>query len=572
MTFFKSLFIIAVSLLFLTNGMLMAGDTVQTILDSKKLKTAYNGVLVDFLLAEGKTKLSKQQHKMALDQVVTALKERTTVTKKEQLNAALGNLVGVAMRAAGGDVVGAAGRDVEGYYAGEWSSWIDAAYKLLEAGYKEDAIRFFQYGMKTMPYPSLKARCVQGLALAKPESAYDLLMGMLKEPTNEVKAGALRQLGYLAADKNLPAEKKKAIIDTLVKYSKGLRGDEVLYAVIHAFSTCKAEEGKAVLHRLKKGLRAKEVKRDAFRCLLLDYKDDSVIPALKKKAKGGFLKDVTEQFYAGSLLIQTGDEAGFLYAEKALKYKKKKVLSTKRKGVLSTRKKGLLSSKKEAPDFQPAIVSVLADFGGAKGKEVLLKVIEKYNDRLWIKTWMALGLMQLGDTSHLVLLKARLNYITWDFTALRIAEVFAKNGDFSGIPVMAQLMKKRAGVLAGKREVNRLARLRIQIADSLAGMNHEHSVPLLIQLLYDPDIYVRSSAVMALCKMPDAKCLDGLVKAINVDYGKTRKGYSRNPGIHAHIARAAAKRFAKDPRTKTILSTASKSNFTSVRFLALAAK
>ncbi|MCP4148235.1 MAG: hypothetical protein GY757_10845, partial [bacterium] len=485
MTFLKTMLVMAVVLCVMGNGLLTAGDSVAKIIAGKKLTQAYNGVLVDFLLDEGKAKLQKKQHKMALDQLVTALKAKTTVTKKEQLNTALGNLVGTVMKVSGGDVIGSAGADVESYYAGEWASWIDAAYKLAEAGYKEDAAKFFEYGIQTMPYPSLKARCVQGLAIARPDSAFDLLMAMLKEPTNEVKSSALRFLGHLAADKNCPADKKKAIADTLVKYSKGMKGDEVLHAVIDALSVCKIEEGKAILAKLKKGMRAKEVKRAAVRCLLMDYGDKSVIKSLEKMAKGGFMKDDSDKFFGGSLLIEIGEAKGFAYAGKALKYKKK----------------GLLSTKKKGPDYQPAIVNVLVRYGGDKGKEVLSGVIGKYKDKLWIKTWMAVGLLELGDKSQMDFVKTKLDNLAWDFTALRIAEALAKHGDFAGIPVIKQLMAKRAKKLAGKAEVNRLSRLRVQIADLMQRLNHAQSVPYLIQLLGDEDQYVRSGAALALCKM-----------------------------------------------------------------------
>ena len=81
------------------------------------------------------------------------------------------------MGAAGNDIVSDAGSDVESGYANEWSDWITSAFNLIHAGYSEEAAAFFEFGIVHIPYAGLQARCVEGLALARPDQAYDFLNG-----------------------------------------------------------------------------------------------------------------------------------------------------------------------------------------------------------------------------------------------------------------------------------------------------------------------------------------------------------------------------------------------------------
>ena len=106
------------------------------------------------------------------------------------------------MGASESDVLSDAGTDVESSYASEYESWVDSAFQLVHAGYKEDAAAFFEYGLKYIPYPDIKSRCVKGLAIARPDAAYDFLMKQTAAPEEESVNSALRLLGYLASDKD----------------------------------------------------------------------------------------------------------------------------------------------------------------------------------------------------------------------------------------------------------------------------------------------------------------------------------------------------------------------------------
>ncbi|MBN1670576.1 MAG: HEAT repeat domain-containing protein [Kiritimatiellae bacterium] len=573
--------VLVVAAVFLLPGavnLAVAGDTVESLLAEKALEKAYNAVLVDYLVEEGKEKLPAEQQKAALDQLVTALKAKTHVSKDEQITTALGAAVGLSMGLAGGDVVGEAGADVAGSYASEYAAWVDAGFKLIHAGYKEDAAEFFQWGLTMIPFPQLQARCVEGLALARPGQAYDLLMNMTKEPDTDKVNTALRLLGYLALDKNLAQEKKDALIEKLIEFTKGIMHSTNYRAAIYGLDVSKDKRAVEALSRFKSGMGHDTYdKRAALRSLLLTFADKSVADILKKMTKGGMmtLSNEQDQFWAGSLLIEAGEDHGFEWAEKLLAPAKKSFLAK----AMQTKK---------GPDQRPELVRVLVRHGGDRGRALLAKVIGSYEDKDWLKTWIATGLLELGDKTHIELVKKSLSNPNWDYTAVRIAEALAKHQDYSGLAALKMLIEKEPpkqsgamkmlGALSGKAdetkaEAERLARLRVQIADALGRINHTDGVPLLITLLDDKDQYVRSAAAYALTEMTDAAALAGLAKAVSVDYGTVgKKEIPRNPGIHANVVRFAALRFAQDPGAAPVFTAAAASKYPDVRFLALAVK
>lgn len=541
----------------------------QPLLDTRALAGEYNGIVVDFLVEEGKDRLAPEQKKQALDQLVTSLKEKATVTKDEQITMSLGVLTGIGMGAARNDIVADAGADVESSYAGDWDAWIDAAFQLVHAGYKEEAANFFEFGMKCIPYPEMQARCVKGLALARPDTAFEFLMAATKNPDAEKVGPALRLLGALASDPALPKDKHDAVVEKLLEFSHGILHATTFPDAAYALDLANDPRAIPALQGLKKGMSvSSEVKRAAMRSLLLTYKDTSVLDTLKGMTRGGLLSlnNPWDNFYAGSLLIEAGDDAGFAWAQKRLAQVRKS-----------------FTASDSDPELRPDIVRVLVKHGGDRGRKVLTETVDLYRDDQWLKTWIAIGMLELGDTSKIGLVKKSLETPEWDYTAVRIAEALAKHGDLAGLPVLEQLITRRppvrsAGVqllsaLAGQQDTSkderrRLADLRIQIGNALARIDKPEAVPLLRTLLRDENIHVRSTAALALTRMTIADALDGLADAAVANYGAAN-GRSRTPETQAHVIRLAAMRFPADPRTAAILQAATSSPSPSVQFLAL---
>ncbi len=548
-----------------------AAENVASILKSKKLEKSYNPVLIDFLLEEGVGKLKKETRKTALTQLVAALRAKVKAAKDEQATVAMGNAIGLAMSMSGDKTVRSAGRDVSRSYNREWVSWVDAAFKLLRAGYKKDAIEFFTFGLSNIPDSYSQSRCVQGLAQAKPDEAFGLLMKWADEPDEVIRNPAMRNLGHLAAWKKTPKKQKEAILDKLLTTLDSMTTEGTDYAVIYALDLIKDPKAVEPLKAFTERLTAsKETKRAAIRSLLLTFKDKSVVEELQKLTKSGFMtmNDDEDNLFGGTLLIAGGEEAGYAWA----------------KEQLTPKKKSLLSLDKDKADFTPDVVTALVNKGGEKSREILAETIGNFKDDEWIKTWMATGLLILGDKSQIGFIKESLKTPNWSYTAVRITEALAKYKDYSGISALKQLAEKRPpeksgaqkllGMLAGKKDqskaqARKLANLRIQIAGTLGDLNHKDGVPILITLLSDENYYVRSSAAYALSRMKTATAVNGLAEALNVDYGNVR-GKSRNPQIHAHIIRMAALRFGKSKTSKSIVKNGLESPFTSVRFISAA--
>ena len=74
---------------------------------------------------------------------------------------------------------GAAGQGIAEGAAQVWTEWVDAAFTLQKAGYKDETAAFFQNCLETFPYEGLRARCAVGLSSTDPEKAYGILMGLL---------------------------------------------------------------------------------------------------------------------------------------------------------------------------------------------------------------------------------------------------------------------------------------------------------------------------------------------------------------------------------------------------------
>ena len=104
-------------------------------------------------------------------------------------------------------------------------------------------------------------------------------------------------------------------------------------------------------------------------------------------------------------------------------------------------KKGFakMMKSKDEVDLRPSLVRAAVRAGGDDAIRVLKSGFAAAENGSLLQTWIAVGLLELGDTSQIGLCKAALNNPEWAFTAVRIARALAANGDFSGIPVLARL-------------------------------------------------------------------------------------------------------------------------------------
>ncbi|UCF37302.1 MAG: HEAT repeat domain-containing protein [Acidobacteriota bacterium] len=517
----------------------VAQDTPASMLEAGALSQSYNPVLLDYLLEEGKSQLPEEQHKQAVDQLLTALKANVQVTQGEQLAASLTALGGLLIGGEVGSALSSAESEI-------WDSWIDSGFVLLRAGYREEAIAFFDQCATQFPGEGERGRCIVGLAQAQPDRALEIVMGLLEEGSVEQKNMALRMMGRMAGSENCPEEQKTVILEALTEKSKGMMNSS--YYPGAALGLTYANDPRAVepLMDLKGGMKQDEVKQLAKQGLLLTYKAEGIADEVAKSLKGGFMaKPPSEQFWAARLLIRAGDERGYEWAQDEL---------SKKEGG------GLFSSKNEVNYFDE-MLWFLVSVGGEKAKEVMTQALKKGKGKELRKSLLAIGLARLGDPSELDMVREALANDKWNHTRWQAAVALSVHDDYSGIPVLKTLSAKTPkGV---EEDV-----FRRRIAWALGQINHADGVPILVDLLKDANEGVRLSAVNALLRMTVPEAVQGMEAALRTDFGEDRQG-SRNPIVQARLVRRALGQF--QDQGAPVISGGSQSGFSSVKFLALVA-
>jgi len=526
---------------------------VQAMLDSGALRGAYNPVVLSYLMEEGRPRLTSAQHKEAIEQLVAGFRSAIDIKPGAQVAAALATAAGMLAGGAVGQGLSQGAYEV-------WRDWVDAAVVLARAGYQGDATRFFEQCMTTFPDDDLRGRCAAGLAAADADRGFTVLVGLLDgKHTSEDENVALRLLGILAGAEGCPQDKKDAALAQLTKHASGMMNTSNAGAVVDGLAATKDPRAVETLRKMTKGFRADEVKRAALRALVLDFHDAAATDEMIKKLK----KSGDERFQATTVLIAAGDDAGFDAALQDLNEKKKG-------GLMRS-----LASSGDHPDHSGQLVAALAEIGGEKAKGVLAKVVPARPPDEWVTAYAAITLLDLGDRSAIDVVRKALAREQWPFTRMDAAVALARAGDRSGVPVLKTLIEAKGGwksaageVLFGRRKPDPET-LRSAAAEALGRVDHAEAVPLLLTLLDDRTDTVRTSAALALAHMTDPAALEGLAKALTVDYGK-QDDRSRNPVVHARVVRAAA-RFT-DPRAGSVIAEGTRSTIPSVRFLALAAR
>jgi HEAT repeat protein len=566
----------------------LVAQTIDGILESGKLETAYNPVLLDYLLEEGADDLPEAKRKAALDQLVTALKQDIEITPEEQKTAAMLAASAAMAQLLGGDDASELGAAAGDATYDVWRGWVDSAMTLQRAGYTAEAEAFFEKCIEIYPYSDLRGRCAIGLAAGKPDEAVARLMALTESSDNATINAALRLLGNLAGSDGFPATTRSTVVTRLTEFTGGLKKASYGEAACDGMVRTGDPAVVPTLQKLGQGMMNSDFFRCARRGLLLTFDDMSVVPLLEKQLGGGKFSTTEpwDRFFAATLLMEGGVESGYAWArEEFAKAGAQK--GGKAKGFM----KKMMATEKEV-DFKPALVNALVRIGGDRARQALAEAKGLVEAGTWIETWIAIGLLELGDATHIDLVRQALGNPEWEFTAVRVATALAKNGDYSGVPALASLYDRAAqglepetarGVVAflggagdlymadrGERK-DRLVRLRRQIADAMATIDRPESTPVLETILDAPEDAVRSSAAYALARMSDPSAAGGLAKAIGFDYGKTGNA-SRNPAVHAHLVRRAAAAHGGSAGAKAVFATAKGSPFTSVQFLALAAE
>lgn len=558
---------------------LSSAVTLDEMLEQKALVNAYNPEVLDYLLEEGRDALPNEQRQAALDQLVAALKEDINISPEEQRTAALAAAgAGVAQLFGGatGSEYGGVAQDAT-YQI--WKGWVDSAFTLQRAGFTEESDAFFQKCVDIFPYSDLRGRCAIGLALSRPDEAYQRLTVLAEANDNETIKAVLPLLGELAGSEGFPADLRGTVITRLEEFTGGMKKATFGVAACRGLVATGDERAVPTLKNLSKGMMNQDFYPCARTGLLLTYDDRGVVPLLEKNLKGGTFSTNTpsDRLFAASLLMRAGEASGFAFAEQEL--------MKKEKGGLGK----LMKSSSDDVDLRPALVTALVRAGGDDAKRVLSATIGAVKQGTWLETWIAIGLLELGDVSQITLAKSALGNPEWAFTTVRIAEAMALHGDYSGVPALEGLYesatngvepdwsKAAAAIFAGegaefqtgeKARKARLIRLRQQIATALAVIDQPSCVPVLTTMLSDVEPSVRIASAYGLARMHTPDAASGLAAAMAIDYGADNSR-SRNPVVQAHLVRTANARFAGHESTRSLIETGLSGPYNSVRFLCL---
>jgi len=633
----------------------------RQIVESGALAESPNSVLLDYLLKEGKDTLIPELHRQAVDQIVEALRTQTLVDPLEGMDEIMSfanpmnmmkrNTKGMMKQMGMGALRGATGggggmspamnnqmqqaqRDMDKALVDPWVRGLGAASTLYQAGYADDAIRFYRGCLTSIGslVPTgqkndwLKDQCIAGALQMKASEAGGLFADLWDNPhmdfgidlaafggqqpemtpVPQIQASAALGLGKLVGAGQLSRHQHTAVMQALVNMAGTKKLDlTALTGAVQGLSF--AEDPQAVdplLRSWKKG-KPEEIRPIALGGLVAAYRQPDAIKAMRKDLKTGtgviasykkaksfapWTSNANEQqpmqeqqggddaearYLAARALMRAGDDAGYQFAAKFL-------------------------DKRNVPpgdwDYRPDLIRDLVETDGERSRSVLDEMITDGHQNEWLQAMMRVGIFELGDRSQIAELETLLDKRDWDFgrgTAARWYKRFkplmwegvklaAKS--YMGMPpdqqdwqrirqvVTNMAWAERDRIVGRKTERDvKTDQFRWQLADATAASDDPGSLSILAALLADEEASVRMSAASALLEQSDPLAADMLFRALARDYG-AEKGVSRNPEIHAAILRRLLRTFPDHPATLQALQRAAASEAPSVQFLALTAQ
>ncbi len=652
--------LVALTVGFLLPAWLAAADfKLRSLVESGVLAESPNSVLLDYLLHEGKNALPPDVHQLAVDQIVEALRSQTLVDPLEGMSEMMafanpmkmfGDKKGMMKQMGMGMLRSAAGggggmssgmdaqmqkvqRDMQDAMIDPWVRGLGAASTLYQAGYTEDAIRFYRGCLTSIGsmVPTgqkndwLQDQCIAGALQMEVTDAGGLFAEVWDnpqmdfgidfsafggeapemEPVPQIQAAAALGLGKLVGTGQLTSQQHSAVMQALISMAETKSLDVMaLTGAVQGLSFADDPEAVEPLRRMWKKGKPEDIRPIALGSLVAGYRQPDAIKVMRKDLKTGkgviasYRKaksfapwtssstqrqapsrqqegdDAEARYLAARALIRAGDDAGYEFAAEFL-------------------------DKRTVPpgdwDYRPDLIRDLVETGGERGRAALEQNVIDGHQNEWLEAMMRVGLLELGDPSQATALEALVDKKDWDFgrgTAARwykrfkpllweSAKLAAKT--YMGMPPdqqdwrrMQQMVTNMAWAerdrIAGRKSERELRtdQFRWQLADALAEVDDPSSLKILSTLLDDEEASVRLSAVSALLEQSDPQTPELLLDALGKDYGSENE-ISRNPEIHAAILRRLVRTFRDHPATPQALNQGVGSAAPSVRMLAMTA-
>lgn len=596
------------------------------LLDSGALRDAANPVVLDFLLGEAGAAVPAEVRGRAVEDLTAALREDALVSPFE----GIGKMPGAALGSVGeglrdsvkpGNLLRSAlgvgrrpdperGRRaqerMEATLTDHWVRGVDAAGALGRAGEEEAAHDFYRSCLQWAMVDWVVARCIDGTIDLGPDLALGTFSELIarpyhdlgidfralgaeppeQEPVPLLRAAGLRGVGRLLEREALDSGTADGAVAALVELIRGEGGVEEplsLAAAVEALARSGHPEAERMLRRivdgevrrkLRKALResaesgggALSVGRvdplaAAREALAVEFRDPKAIEGFRRDLRK---KEGWERYRAARVLIEAGEEEGFAWAGRWLARER---------------------LPRGEPDVRSALVLDLAGAGGPRARRVLESALEVQGET-WLGAWTAAALVELGDPGHLERLARDVRREEWELgrrtagrwlgaaaTTVRAAFHYALGDQERAARIVLDLAFAERDRYAARerRRRERAVRLRWRTADALAAVDHPEAVPILADLLENPETSVRLSAAWALSAQSAPAAAEPLARAVRLEYGE-EAGRSRSPEVRAALLASLVRRFPHEPATEELLDRAPSLPDPSVRFLALAAR
>lgn len=603
-----------------------AADPLADLLDARALKETRNPVVASFLAGEGAALVPEELRERALIQLRGALKNQTNtmglmlagvtgVMGSDSMNkqqeaakklmgpgAMIGAAVGVIpqVQPVSGDQMQ---REMEQALTDPWVRGIEAAAALEELGDANAAARFYVQCLAFLPQAWVPEACLQGVLGLGPERAETLLLWMLTDAesiteapqggmglampsldpeqagkkvrkgdplpgTVQVRNAALAGIGLLIGGGGLPAEHSAAALQRLVAFSQGKTNERYFRGAAAGLGRSRDPRAVEPLRRLAKWRQDPDTKQTALRALAVGFDDEAAKKQLRQELDDS---DPEEQLRAAQALYETGDPAAFDWAVDVI---------TQRRST---------DTKKQ--DIRALVVRDLVELGGEKAKGALARALAAGPGNDWLVAWTRVALLELGDVGQLPQVEAALGKEDWSLDHRGFRSIWRAISPFlqaaagilmtGGLGAMTALQQVKKAVqlvgnfAAGERsrylakvDARRgaTAQLRWQAAAAISATHPKNALALLEKLLDDEAPPVRMSAALALAELDEPKALDGLERAMALDYG-AENGVSRTPEVRAALLRAAWLRDARAPQTRAMARLAATDPDGAVRFI-----
>ena len=589
-------------------------ETLSEFLDSGALKGTTNPIPINYFLEQAPATLPEAERKRAMDQIDTALRRQTSalgrlmegmagamsgptvteINKQAQESMSVTGIMKQMLLQPFG--VGASPTVTQRQAAqmqqetrqgmtDPWIRGIESAHALEKIGQAQAAARFYMNGIQSLPPDWLSDSCLNGILSMGPQRAYALLAWIVKTAESAALGGkematrdgqtsvnviwlrgaALRGLGVLVAGSGLTAEQREQAVQLLLTYARGK--ENAAYFADAATGLGRSLDPRAVapLQDLVGWKKDPDVSLAALRGLAIGFKDEAAL----KKIRGWLGDDSPEvQLKAENALLEAGDDAGFTWALEAI---------TSRRDTESNK-----------PDIRPRVVRDLVVRRDDRSRTTLQQALKQGAGNDWLNAWIAIGLLEMGDSTQLGAARAAVHKNDWTldrrgmmsfWREIRPLVSLAAQVALTGTVDPRTVTRVVGNMIAGERaravqrgmDRNLVSlQIRWQACDAFASVADPAATAELIGMLSDPEPSVRLSAARSLAIQPGNAALDGILKAFQADFG-AEAGDSRTPEVRAALLRAALNRAPNDPRTRKLAKDATQDADAGVRFIGLVA-